>query len=66
MAFAFNYGKGRVFHCSLGNNIGVFHQPAILKHHLAGLQWILGDLPADATPSSALSEKPKPALAPEK
>lgn len=59
------YGRGRVFYCSLGNNIAVFHTPQILKHYVDGIQWILGDLPADATPSSKLTEKPEPALASE-
>ncbi len=58
------YGQGRVFYCSLGNNVVVFHQPEILQHYLDGIQWILGDIPADATPSSKLPEKPKPAPAP--
>lgn len=59
------YGKGRVFYCSLGNNVAVFHVPEILQHHLDGIQWILGDLAADATPSSRLSARPIPALAPQ-
>ncbi|MDD4267648.1 MAG: hypothetical protein GXY25_15880 [Pirellulaceae bacterium] len=59
-------GKGRVFHCSLGNNVAVFHDPRILRHHLDGIQWVLGDLAADATPSAKRDKKPRPALAPEK
>lgn len=60
------YGKGRVFHCSLGNNVAPFHDPRVLRHHLDGIQWILGDLPADATPSAKLATQPQPALAPER
>lgn len=58
------YGEGRVFYCSLGNNIAPFHAPQVLQHHLDGIQWILGDLPADATPSAKLPAPPTPALAP--
>lgn len=45
------YGKGRVFYCSLGHNPYVFWDTMILKHFLAGIQFALGDLEADATPS---------------
>jgi hypothetical protein len=46
-------GKGRVFYCSLGHNAGVFQTPAVLQHYLDGIQWALGDLPADAAPKPA-------------
>jgi len=46
------YGKGRVFYCSLGHNPYVFWDAVILKHFLAGIQFALGDLDADATPSA--------------
>ena len=51
------YGKGRVFYCSFGHNNEIFWNPAILQHYLAGIQYALGDLRADATPSSKLSKK---------
>ncbi len=60
------YGKGRVFYCSFGNNVAPFHSPRILQHQLDGIQWILGDLAADATPSAKLTTQPQPALAPER
>ncbi len=47
-------GKGRIFYCSLGHREEIFWNPAILNHFLAGTQYALGDLPADATPSAAL------------
>lgn len=50
------YGKGRVFYCSLGHNPYVFWDPMILKHFLAGIQFALGDLPADATPSASQAD----------
>jgi len=43
-------GQGRVFYCSLGHGENVFMEPAVLKYYLDGIQYALGDLPADATP----------------
>lgn len=48
------YGLGRVFYCSLGHRDEIFWNPAVLGHYLAGIQYALGDLPADATPSAQL------------
>ena len=45
-----SYGKGRLFYCSLGHNHHITWNPAILKHYLDGIQFALGDLPADTTP----------------
>jgi type 1 glutamine amidotransferase len=46
-----NYGKGRVFYCSLGHRHETFWNPTILQHYLAGIQFAIGDLPANAGPS---------------
>ena len=46
------YEKGRTFYCSLGHREEIFWNPAILKHYLAGIQYALGDLEADATPTT--------------
>ncbi|MBT8397732.1 MAG: ThuA domain-containing protein [Gemmatimonadetes bacterium] len=43
-------GSGRVFYSSLGHRFEVFTDPTILRHWLAGIQYALGDLDADATP----------------
>ncbi len=43
-------GKGRVFYCSFGHNHDIFWNKNILEHYLAGIQYALGDLKADATP----------------
>jgi type 1 glutamine amidotransferase len=59
-------GKGRVFYCSLGHKHDIFWNPTLLRFFLDGVQYILGDLPADATPSAKLAPQPIPALAPEK
>jgi len=52
------YGQGRVFYSSLGHNPHIYWDQAIMGHFLAGIQYALGDLPAEATPSNQLkSEK---------
>ena len=58
------FGEGRVFYCSLGHNQEVYWNKAVLQHYLAGIQWALGDLKADETPSAKLAKQPEPALAP--
>jgi type 1 glutamine amidotransferase len=50
-----NYGLGRLFYCSLGHREEIFCNPAVLGHYLAGIQFALGDLPADATPSARIA-----------
>lgn len=46
------FGKGRVFYCSLGHREEIYWNPVVLEHYLAGLQYAFGDLKADATPSA--------------
>jgi len=46
------HGQGRVFYSSLGHNPALFWDPKLLQHFLAGIQFALGDLQADATPSA--------------
>jgi type 1 glutamine amidotransferase len=43
-------GKGRVFTSGIGHNASVFWNAPLLQHFLAGIQYALGDLEADATP----------------
>jgi len=45
-------GKGRVFYTALGHNPDLFWDPAMLEMFLAGTQYALGDLDADATPKA--------------
>lgn len=52
------YGKGRVFYCSLGHNHAIYWNPTILAHYLAGIQWAMGDLKADATPRARPAPPP--------
>lgn len=46
------YGKGHTFYCSLGHRDEIYYNPVVLKHYLAGIQYALGDLEADATPAT--------------
>jgi len=55
-----------VFYCSFGHDGRIFRDPRILQFYLDGIQYVLGDLEADATPSAKLDPQPKPALPPEK
>ena len=48
-----SYGKGRVFYSALGHNPHIFWNAAALEHFLAGIQFALGDLAADTTPSGS-------------
>jgi uncharacterized protein len=57
------YGEGRVFVTNLGHREETFWQPAVLRHMLDGIQFAVGDLDADATPTAQASAK-DPALAP--
>lgn len=49
-------GKGRVFYCSLGHREEIYWNPTVLKFYLAGLQFALGDLPADAKPAAKTAQ----------
>lgn len=52
VAWVSTFGDGRTFYCSLGHREEIFWNPMILRHYLAGIQYALGDLAADATPSA--------------
>jgi len=52
MTWIKTYGQGRVFYCALGHQHELFWNPIVLQHYLDGLQYALGDLKADATPSA--------------
>lgn len=51
MAWIKRYEKGRVFYSALGHSAPVFWNPTVLQHYLAGIQYALGDLKADDSPS---------------
>ena len=51
LAWIREYGKGRVFYNSMGHMPETFMRPEIVGHFLAGMQYILGDVEANATPN---------------
>lgn len=55
-----NYGQGRVFYSAFGHQKDAYWHPALLRHLLAGIQFALGDLAADASPRHARSESYRP------
>jgi hypothetical protein len=54
-----NYGKGRTFYCAFGHHVQVFTNPPVLKHFLAGVQFVLGDLKAEAEPRDKQRHPPE-------
>ncbi len=54
VAWARNYGKGRVLYNGLGHRIDVWERPEIQKMWLESVLWSMGLTPGDATP------RPKP------
>ena len=50
-----SYGKGRVFYCAFGHQPTLFMIPETARFMLAAIQFLLGDLDADTTPSAKLS-----------
>lgn len=58
-------GDGRVFYTNFGHREDTFQNPLVMKHLLDGIQYALGDLAADATPTARITPR-QPALAPAK
>ncbi|MBN1125663.1 MAG: ThuA domain-containing protein [Sedimentisphaerales bacterium] len=50
MTYIKTYGKGRIYYNALGHQHELFWNPVLLQHWLDGIQYVLGDLEADATP----------------
>jgi type 1 glutamine amidotransferase len=50
------YGKGRAYFTALGHTESFYTDPRFANHLLAAIQYILGDLEADATPSAKLKK----------
>ncbi len=55
LAWIRNYGRGRAFYCTIAHNPYVFWDARMLEFYLGAIQFILGDLPAPATPSQKLT-----------
>ena len=49
-------GKGRVFNSVLGHRPDFYMMPDLVKLMLGGIQFVLGDLEADTTPSAKVGE----------
>ncbi|HOD79884.1 MAG: Trehalose utilization [Planctomycetes bacterium ADurb.Bin126] len=60
LAWIREFGKGRVFYTAFGHQDHIYWHPEIMKQLLAGTQYALGDLKADATPSSKAEVKVVP------
>jgi type 1 glutamine amidotransferase len=52
-----SYGKGRVFNCALGHTPDLLERPETAQFILAAVQFVLGDLDVDTTPSARLARK---------
>jgi type 1 glutamine amidotransferase len=64
VAWVKKVGEGRLFYSSLGHNSDVFWNPKILRFYQDGIQFALGDLPADTIPSDEAGiRSPAPATA---
>ena len=59
LAWIRSYGKGRTYFTPLGHTTIMYTEKAWTQHLLAAVQYILGDLDADATPSAKLAKKQK-------
>ena len=57
MTWIRSYGSGRVFNCALGHTPLLFATPRMAQMVFAGIQFVLGDLQADTTPSAKLTVK---------
>jgi type 1 glutamine amidotransferase/sugar phosphate isomerase/epimerase len=57
LAWIKTYGKGRTYFTPLGHTTIFYTNPMWTQHLLAAIQYILGDLDADATPSAKLAKK---------
>jgi type 1 glutamine amidotransferase len=44
-------GEGRVFYTVFGHAKSAYWNPVMVRHIMAGVQYALGDLPADDSPS---------------
>jgi len=54
MTWIKSYGEGRVYYNAFGHDFDIFWNPEVLQHWLDGIQFVLGDLKADTTPSDVI------------
>jgi type 1 glutamine amidotransferase/sugar phosphate isomerase/epimerase len=55
LAWVRQYGRGRVFYCTIAHNPYVFWDPKMLQFYLAAVQFAMGDLQAPTLPSARLT-----------
>lgn len=55
VAWIRNHGRGRVFYCTIAHNPSVFWDPTMLRFYQAAIQFVLGDLKVNCTPSAWLT-----------
>lgn len=53
VAWARNYGKGRVFYSTFGHREDAWNRPDVQKMYLEAIKWAMGLVPGDATPRPA-------------
>jgi len=53
IAWAKDYGKGRVFYCGLGHPPEVWQRDDVQKMWVEAVKWAMGLIPGDATPQAA-------------
>lgn len=56
LAWIKNYGKGKVFYCTIAHSPKIFWDPVMLRFYLAAAQFVLGDLDASTLPSAAVND----------
>ena len=54
IAWIQEHGKGRVFYSSLGHRESIYSHPEVMQFYLDGIQYVLGDIDADAAPSNEM------------
>ena len=56
LAWVKQHGKGRVFYSAIGHKSEIWWNPQILRFYLDGVQFAMGDLEVDTTPSARVQE----------
>jgi type 1 glutamine amidotransferase len=60
LAWIRSYGKGRVFYSAFGHRTDIWWNKKILQFYLDGIQFAVGDLPADTTKDGCITGQTTP------
>lgn len=60
VAWIRSYGRGRIFYATIGHLPTFFETPVMAQFFLSGIQFVLGDLDADTTPSAKVAARARP------